>query len=330
MNPSTNIKTFNLTPIKTVQWIYRNMFIVPQPILNQPANVLIEGDLTVTTINGSAYPPEASDLTAVLTAGSNAGCRSISGLHDLQVETINGTAYPPESGSIDISYNNTAGVFYPTFVNGTGTGKILYADTLITPFSINPNTGDFNVASTLKITQTTIALGLTAGQTNQHPNSLAIGVLAGNFNQGANSVSLGHGAGSQEQGEISVAIGYKAGATRQGHSSVALGNQAGTTTQGEFTVAVGRLAGETTQGESSVAIGLKAGQTNQGAYSVAIGNSAGISNQHQNTIVLNGTGTDLNTNGQNQFIVKPIRSKAGKKGFVALYWNAETGEICSA
>jgi hypothetical protein len=68
--------------------------------------------------------------------------------------TINGSAYPPASVvSVDITDTNTAGTYYPTFVDSAGSGKVLRADIGTTPFSINPNTGNFNVADTLKITQ---------------------------------------------------------------------------------------------------------------------------------------------------------------------------------
>ena len=92
-------------------------------------------------------------------------------------------------------------------------------------------------------------------------------------------------------------------------------------------VAVGGGAGETSQGTQSVAIGGEAGQTNQGINCVAIGKLAGTTNQHNSTIVLNGTGSALNTGGTDRFVVKPVRDFGAEVGFVALYYNATTGEI---
>jgi len=70
-------------------------------------------DITnVSLINGSAYPPAppaTPALSAVLTAGDNAGGLSITNLNDLGVTTINGSAYPPAETLNQVLLNgNTA------------------------------------------------------------------------------------------------------------------------------------------------------------------------------------------------------------------------------
>jgi len=123
------------------------------------------------TINGNAYPPlvAGDNLEQVLTNGNDANGLSMTNLNDVALTTINGSAYPPTIPTptdINITDDDTNAVFYPTFVSGTGTQTLL-ADTTTTQFSLNPNTSDFNVGSTLKLTQTQVAVGKSAGTTTQ-------------------------------------------------------------------------------------------------------------------------------------------------------------------
>ena len=76
------------------------------------------------------------------------------------------------------------------------------------------------------------------------------------------------------------------------------------------------------QDASGVAIGFHAGQK-QGRHSVAIGSFAGV-DQSANTIILNATGVNLSSNGQNRFFVKPIRNVSQSN---TLYYDDKTGEI---
>ena len=91
-----------------------------------------------------------------------------------------------------------------------------------------------------------------------------------------NSIAIGSSAGQTNQSFRSVAIGNFAGQTNQQQFAVAVGQGAGYTGQGGSAVAIGRSAGYTGQGASAVAVGLYAGQTGQGASAVAIGQNAGL------------------------------------------------------
>jgi hypothetical protein len=135
--------------------------------------------------------------------------------------------------------------------------------------------------SSLRTSETRIALGSTAGATSQGVYALAVGSGAGQTSQGANSVAIGQVAGNTNQGIQAVAIGLEAGRIGQGDFAVSLGNSAGKTTQGSNAVAVGVAAGFTSQGTSAVAVGNGAGQTSQRQYAVAIGPQAGQTNQSQ-------------------------------------------------
>jgi hypothetical protein len=161
--------------------------------------------------------------------------------------------------------------------------------------------------SSLRTSETNIALGAQAGQTNQGASTVAIGGLAGNSNQGTSA----------------VAIGGLAGSTNQGVSTVAVGALAGNSGQGAAATAVGALAGSTNQGAGAVAVGSTAGSTGQGANAIAIGALAGAANQPANSIVLNASGTGLNGSAAG-FFVDPIRNLS--TGNILTY-NTSTKEI---
>ena len=101
----------------------------------------------------------------------------------------------------------------------------LLADATTGPFSINPSTGNFNVADTFKITQNAVALGKSAGQTTQSSNAVAIGASAGQTTQGSGAVAIGTNAGqgtTTGQGANSIAIGLNTGVASQTAGSICL------------------------------------------------------------------------------------------------------------
>ncbi len=213
-------------------------------------------------------------------------------------------------------------------------------------------------ATTLRTAETKIALGESAGRTNQTTNTVAIGVSAGNSDQSISAIAIGGYAGSVSQGSAAVSIGSLAGQTSQGIGSVAIGVSSGKDTQGSIAVAIGQNAGEInqgssgvaigyyagkdtqdtgavaigyvaaqiTQGEAGIAIGWGAGQTNQGAYSIAIGYRAGFTNQNASSIVLNASGAALNAAAAG-FFVNPIRSSSNGR---PLMYDTATSELFSS
>jgi hypothetical protein len=267
-------------------------------------------DVALTTINGAAYPPLVADntLTEVLTAGNDASGLSITGLNDVALTTINGAAYPPAIPTptdITITDDNTNAVFYPTFVSGTGT-QTLKADTTTTQFSINPNTGNFNVVDTLKLTQSELAIGKTSG-TSQGSNCIAIGAGAG-LSQTTNAIAIG-GLAGQSQTNASVAIGFRAGET-QGLYGIAVGLDAGKNQLAD-TIAIGRNAGQGTS-------------TAQGNNAIAIGLNAGVASQTAGSICLNASGVALNPAVAGCFI-NPIRADPTEQ--LPLQFNSTTKEV---
>lgn len=135
----------------------------------------------------------------------------------------------PNATNINITDTNTNATYYPTFVAGSGTQPLL-ADISTSAISFNVSNGDFNVVDTLKLTQTSVALGKSAGSNNQQAGAVAIGTSAGQLNQQQGAIAIGYLAGQgivSRQGANSIAIGTMAGADSQIASSICL-NASGT------------------------------------------------------------------------------------------------------
>lgn len=179
-------------------------------------------------------------------------------------------------------------------------------------------------ATTLRTSETKIALGGNAGLTNQGVSTVAIGGAAGQTNQGASAIAIGALTAQTNQGVAAVSVGALAGQIDQGGQSVAVGPSAGSTTQGLQSVAIGNLAGSLNQGQRAVAVGSLAGANGQGDYAVALGNFAGGTNQPANSIVINASGVALNGSAAGLF-VDPIRSSSGTGNI--LQYDTSTKEI---
>jgi hypothetical protein len=136
-------------------------------------------------------------------------------------------------------------------------------------------------------------------------------------------IALGSNAGAISQGNATVAVGSFAGNDTQGGAAVAIGTYAGTTTQRNDAIAIGYLTGNDVQGTGAIAIGRQAGQTSQGAYSIAIGRQAGQTSQVSNSIIINASGANLNAAAAG-FYVNPIREVTGPQ---AVYYNPTNKEI---
>ena len=106
--------------------------------------------------------PGAISLANVLIDGNDALGNDINNLGTLNFSngTNQTTAY---DNTITITETNTDATYYPVFASGTGLQIDLRADASTTPFSINPNTSDFNVGTTLNLTQNSVAVGKNAG-----------------------------------------------------------------------------------------------------------------------------------------------------------------------
>jgi hypothetical protein len=164
-------------------------------------------------------------------------------------------------------------------VDGDVTGSVFGDDSTLLVDGVNSKiVGDIETAS-LRTSDNNIALGNSAGFTNQGTYGIALGFGAGDTNQGIAAIGIGYTAGQTTQGASAIAIGISSGNTSQGTNGVAIGYQAGMTDQLAEAVAIGTQAGLTGQNAGAIAIGTAAGETSQGIYSIAVGRSSGNSNQ---------------------------------------------------
>jgi len=137
-------------------------------------------------------------------------------------------------------------------------------------------------------------------------------------------IALGDSAGATNQAYGAVAIGNLTGTLDQGSQATALGTSAGRERQGAQATALGRYAGQNDQGVSAVAIGHSAGRETQGTVAIAIGKLAGETNQAANSIVINATGSAVENTTASSLVIKPIRSGSGT---TTLMYDASTGEV---
>lgn len=170
-----------------------------------------------------------------------------------------------------------------------------------------------------------LAVGRNAGLNSQGIEAVALGSEAGYINQGPFGIALGAGAGNLNQSTEGIAIGVHSGRDHQGEASVAIGSSAGDDNQGNLAISIGNKAGYSKQSSGSIAIGNNAGTYDQGGDAIAIGNYAGSDAQSAMSIILNASGSTLNSSNQGLY-VKPIRSGNNGPGSL-LQYNASTSEI---
>jgi len=137
-------------------------------------------------------------------------------------------------------------------------------------------------------------------------------------------IALGDSAGATNQGNGAVAIGSLTGTVDQGSQAVAVGVSAGRERQGSQATALGRYAGQNDQGVSAVAVGHSAARESQGVEAIAIGKLAGETNQAANSIVLNATGSAVENTTASSLVIKPVRDAVGT---TAVMYDATSGEV---
>ena len=67
----------------------------------------------------------------------------------------------------------------------------------------------------------------------------------------------------------------------------------------------------------------------QGTNAIAIGSYAAQSTQHPNSIVINATGSTLDSAGSDTTVIQSLRQVTGSvpSGFKQVYWNPTSGEM---
>lgn len=142
-------------------------------------------------------------------------------------------------------------------------------------------------------------------------SSTALGIFSGDTNQGADASSFGYGSGNLNQGRYASSFGYDSGKSNQGTQASSFGDQSGRQSQGPKASSFGSFSGEINQGEEgcgfgygsaqngqgirACAFGPLAGQLNQGDYAFAGGNMAGQNNQPARSIIINANNVTATT-----------------------------------
>ena len=302
-----------------------------------------QGDYAIALGSGAGQTTQGNNAIALgISAGNNnQGIKSVA---------IGYNAGAAGQGDYSVAIGHEAGITYPGISSvaiGNKAGRNTQGDYAVAI--------GFGAGNSLQL-DSAVAIGRAAGNTNQGDNSVAIGRAAGNTNQGDNSVAIGYNAGQTTQGNNAIALGMTAGKTGQLAAAVAIGELAGETTQGSSAVAIGVYAGQFTQGNDAIALGISAGNDNQGINSVAIGHEAGKTNQginsvaigheagaggqgdysvaigyrannsanYDNTVVINGSGGDLNPTQSDSTYITPIRSNTTNE---VLYYDPVSGEV---
>ena len=308
-----------------------NAYFANAPYLDGGAT--IDGRLNVRTGNIIEFYNASNTNSFEIYNSGGAGLNNF--FIDAEEVTLTGNV---EVGKIIVSGALDAqdGVFAPNLPNvrtgnlvyfDTANGRFSYADdNALTPTSIANGAFSLSIQSTngllvhngsgiqlangaiIKDTAgDAVAFGQNAGTITQGTQAVAIGDSAGYNNQGAYGVAIGYGAGNVNQGQGAVAIGLNAGITNQGTQGIAIGNLAGSA-QGQYSIAIGLNAGHSS-GNYSVAIGDQAGRGNTtaiGINSIVIGNRAGFEYATANSIVLNASGSNLDS-PQSGLYINPVR-----------------------
>ena len=259
-----------------------NSFDGANSISMTPSGVIIGGTGGASVIGAAmapvyigAGPSGSTSGTVTIGTGSN--------IVTINNATVNGTLNGNVNGNV---VGNLTGN-----VSGDLKGSVFAQDSAMVIDGTSGRVVGPVYTSTLRTSETDIALGENAGRTNQDMLGVAIGRYSGELNQGARSVSIGFNSGNSNQGAYSVAIGTDAGAS--------------------------------TQGTYTVAIGSQAGQGNQGSNAIAIGRQAGTNNQSANSIVINASGSLLDAAAAGLFVA-PIREILGPQ---VLYYDPSNKEI---
>lgn len=201
-----------------------------------------------------------------------------------------------------------------------------------------------------------VAIGRWAGDEDQGQQAIAIGARTGYYDQGQYAVAVGRHAGEVGQGDYAIAIGQEAAQGRTPinadgyiqHSWVSGGTTGtdymtldsvtgvyvGMNIQGTgitntviTSVNTGTNTIEFTPVTTDSATGTYSFYGTQGEYAIAIGAYAGRSIQHNNSVIINASGEEVNSAGTGTVVIKTVRAVDSNAGFYPCYYNPVTGEL---
>jgi hypothetical protein len=268
---------------------------------------------TITTALGAKA--DTSSLATVATSGSYTDLSNKPTIPTNTNQLTNGAGFLTSVGTI--SYNDLTNK--PTIP--TNTNQLTNGAGFLVSSDISGKQATLVSGTSIKTINNTSLLG--SGNVAVQPTLVSgtnIKTINGTSVLGSGDISISGGAPTYNYNDT-VGFGYQTGT---GTGRVLLGNLAGNGGGDSYSIAIGHIAGQANQGGASIAIGQGAGYYNQGNYSIAIGYNAGNNYQNANSIVLNASGSTLDTN-QSGFFVKPVRSDATPTDII--YYNSATGEM---
>jgi hypothetical protein len=156
--------------------------------------------------------------------------------------TLNGILIGDQIGSVfgddsTLLVDAVSGVHYGALV-GDVTGSVFADDSGVIIDGINAKVVGVVDTTSLRTSESAIALGKNAGKTSHGTRAIAIGEDAGETSQGGNAIGIGTDAGKSAQGSASIAIGASAGQTNLGPNSIAIGTSAGTANQAAGSIVI--------------------------------------------------------------------------------------------
>ena len=161
--------------------------------------------------------------------------------------TLNGILIGDQIGSVfgddsTLLVDAVSGVHYGQLV-GDVTGSVFADDSGVIIDGINAKVVGVVDTTSLRTSESAIALGKNAGKTSHGTRAIAIGEDAGETSQGGNAIGIGTDAGKSTQGSASIAIGASAGQSNLGPNSIAIGASAGTTNQAQNSIVINATGG---------------------------------------------------------------------------------------
>ena len=195
------------------------------------------------------------------------------------------------------------------------------------------------------------AIGALAGRKEQEDYAVAVGYHAGQGYQGSSAVAIGKDAGrgvnldtiyNNSEGDyptVNWVSGGASGTTTfivDDVTNIFPGMQAiGTNLNNCYVTAINTQTKEITISPGTS--GDLEGNTPtisfygyQGANAIAIGAYAGASVQHPNSVIINASGTEVNSAGTGTLVIQSLRQVSGgsiPSGFYQVAWNPTTGEM---
>jgi hypothetical protein len=147
-----------------------------------------------------------------------------------------------------------------------------------------------------------------------------------------NNVMIGRQAGSDCRTSSNTFVGYGAGQVNvNGSNNTSVGLKAGTGNNSSSTINIGAEAGRVRPSgqDHAICIGTQTGNFNSGAYSIQIGYRANYNTPpaYQRVIVLNATGSALESTQSDTCKIAPIRPIAHHLGAGIPFYDTTTSEL---